>query len=121
MLLLVDTGILLRLLDRTDPQHKDVRDAAVLLRQRGHRGVITPQNAAEFWNVCIRLATARGGLGLISGPADESVVLFAPTGRGRIAQGNALGKRRPPPLIYRPERARQDRSRQRPGEVHAAL
>jgi hypothetical protein len=23
-----------------------------------------PQNAAEFWNVCTRPATARGGLGL---------------------------------------------------------
>jgi predicted nucleic acid-binding protein len=64
MLILADTGVLLRLLDRADPQHMDVRDAVRTIRQRGDRCVTSPQNAAEFWNVCTRPATARGGLGL---------------------------------------------------------
>ena len=64
MLVLADTGILLRLLDRTDPMHADARSAVRVLRQRGDACVTSPQNAAEFWNVCTRPATARGGLGL---------------------------------------------------------
>lgn len=64
MLVLADTGILLRLLDRTDPMHADTRMAVRVLRQRGDACVTSPQNAAEFWNVCTRPATARGGLGL---------------------------------------------------------
>jgi hypothetical protein len=52
MLVLADTGILLRLLDRTDPMHTDVRGAVRVLHQRGDACVTSPQNAAEFWNVC---------------------------------------------------------------------
>jgi predicted nucleic acid-binding protein len=64
MLILADTGVLLRLLERTDPQHADIRQAMRLIRQRGDRCVTSPQNIAEFWNVCTRPAAARGGLGL---------------------------------------------------------
>ena len=35
-----------------------------MLRSNGHTLVACPQNIAEFWNVCTRPATARGGLGL---------------------------------------------------------
>src|SRR5437870_83639 len=64
MLILIDTGILLRLLDRNDPQHAAVRQAIRLLRSRGDTLVLSSQTVAEFWNVCTRPATARGGLGL---------------------------------------------------------
>ena len=64
MLVLLDTGILLRLLDRGDPLHGTVRGAVRSLRARGDTLVIAAQNAAELWNVCTRPATARGGLGL---------------------------------------------------------
>src|SRR5207253_8769057 len=71
MLILADTGILLRLLEPTDQRHMEVRNAVRLLRQRGHRGVMAPQNAGEFWNVCTRPSTSRGGLGLTIAETDR--------------------------------------------------
>ncbi len=64
MQVLADTGILLRLLERTDPQHLAVREALRRIRNRGDTLVTAHQNRAEFWNVCTRPITARGGLGL---------------------------------------------------------
>jgi predicted nucleic acid-binding protein len=71
MLMLADTGILLRLLERTDPQHSIIRQAVRVVRQRGDRCVISAQNAAEFWNVCTRPVAARGGLGLTVAETDR--------------------------------------------------
>jgi len=64
MLIETDTGILLRLLNRADPQHAAIRASARILHQRGDVLVTSSQNIAEFWNVCTRPLTARGGLGL---------------------------------------------------------
>lgn len=64
MLVLLDSGILLRLVNRSDPEHATVRAALRLLKQRGDSLVVAPQNIAEFWNVCTRPASARGGYGL---------------------------------------------------------
>jgi len=64
MLVLLDTGILLRLVNRSDPEHATVRAALRLLKQRGDSLITAPQNIAEFWNVCTRPASARGGYGL---------------------------------------------------------
>jgi predicted nucleic acid-binding protein len=76
MLILADTGILLRLLDRADPQHTDVRGAIRALRQRGDGCIISPQNATEFWNVCTRPASARGGLGLTIAETDRRLSII---------------------------------------------
>jgi predicted nucleic acid-binding protein len=60
---LVDTGIWLRLFDRTDPEHANIRQTLRTLRANGHVLVACPQNIAEFWNVSTRPASARGGYG----------------------------------------------------------
>ena len=61
---LVDTNILLRFLLPNDPAYSVIRKAVGILKTRRERVVTTPQNVAEFWNVCTRPPTARGGLGL---------------------------------------------------------
>jgi predicted nucleic acid-binding protein len=71
MLILVDSGILLRLVERGDPQHATIRGAVRALRSRGDTLVTAAQNAAEFWNVCTRPAAARGGYGLSIADADR--------------------------------------------------
>jgi predicted nucleic acid-binding protein len=63
MRVLLDSGILLRLVNRGDLLHGDVRAALRALKQRADMLVTASQNVAEFWNVCTRPATARGGLG----------------------------------------------------------
>ena len=61
---LADTNILLRFLLRNDPAYSAIRKAVTSLKTRREQVVTTPQNLAEFWNVCTRPTTARGGLGL---------------------------------------------------------
>lgn len=61
---LADTNILLRFLLRSDPAYPAIRQAVRILKTRREQLVTTPQNVAEFWNVCTRPTTARGGLGL---------------------------------------------------------
>lgn len=61
---LLDTGILIRLLNRNAAEHSEVRAAVRWLKQERHDCVTSLQNLCEFWNVCTRPAAARGGLGL---------------------------------------------------------
>jgi len=62
--ILVDTGVLLRLTIRSDPGHPEARQSIRLLKSRGENLISLTQNAAEFWNVCTRPITARGGFNL---------------------------------------------------------
>jgi len=71
MLVLVDSGILLRLLEPSDPQHAAIRGAVRVLRRAGDTLVTAAQNAAEFWNVRTRPVSARGGYGLSIADADR--------------------------------------------------
>src|SRR5262249_49486447 len=73
---LLDTGILLRLVDRSDPHHADIRHALRRARSRGDTPVTSFQNIAEFWNVCTRPASARGGYGLSVAEAERKVRLL---------------------------------------------
>jgi predicted nucleic acid-binding protein len=61
---LIDTNILLRFLLQQDSNFAEIRRAVRLLKSRREKMYITGQTIAEFWNVCTRPITARGGLGL---------------------------------------------------------
>jgi predicted nucleic acid-binding protein len=76
MRFLLDTGILLRLLDCSDPHHADIRQALRNLRLRGNTPITSAQNIAELWNVCTRPASARGGYGLSVAETERRVRLL---------------------------------------------
>jgi predicted nucleic acid-binding protein len=61
---LLDSGILLRVVNRNDTLHEVPRKAVYRLKADGHITVTTTQNMAEFWNVCSRPYVAGEGLGL---------------------------------------------------------
>lgn len=63
MAYLLDSGILLRLVNRSDSLHALVRTAVRTLRSRNETLLTASQNIAEFWNVWTRPLTARGGVG----------------------------------------------------------
>ncbi len=71
MLVLADSGILLRLYEPKDPLHATVQRAVDVVDARGDQLLAAHQNFAEFWNVCTRPTTARGGLGLSVPDADR--------------------------------------------------
>jgi predicted nucleic acid-binding protein len=60
----LDTGIIVRLLHRSDPENPRIRQALRRLSAQGHTFVCARQNIVEFWNVSTRPAIARGGFGL---------------------------------------------------------
>jgi len=64
MAYLVDTNVFLRLVSRNDPDRNTVLDALRNLGARNEDLFYTSQVLAEFWAVCTRPATARGGYGL---------------------------------------------------------
>lgn len=63
MSVLLDTGILLRLINEIDPLHADVERAVDSLIARKEDLLITTQNIAELWNVATR-PVANNGLAL---------------------------------------------------------
>ena len=71
MRILADSGILLRLFEPGDPRCDAVLRTVAALRIRGDRLVTAAQNIAEFWNVCTRPASARGGFGLSLAVAEQ--------------------------------------------------
>src|SRR5690242_4598293 len=60
---LIDTGVLIRLVDKRDPQHAIVQSSFELLGTRIDELYITTQNIAEYWNLATRPA-ANNGLNL---------------------------------------------------------
>jgi predicted nucleic acid-binding protein len=71
---LLDSNVLIRFLNRQDPNHQLVRQALRTLRRRGEQLCFTSQNLAEFWNVCTRPVTARGGYGLTVADTDRKAL-----------------------------------------------
>lgn len=68
---LADSNILLRFVAPSDPNHVLVRDSLYSLLSRGERVGYTAQNLVEFWNVCTRPSSVRGGFGLSSEETDR--------------------------------------------------
>ena len=71
MQILADSGILLRLFEPGDPRTDAVLRTVAALVAQGDTLVTAAQNIAEFWNVCTRPATARGGFGLSFAVAEQ--------------------------------------------------
>lgn len=69
---LVDTNILIRLVDRTQPLHPITRTAVRKLKASGHTLQITAQNCIEFWNVATR-PKQRNGCGWTLSEAEKSL------------------------------------------------
>lgn len=61
---LADTSVLLRAVLPGAPEHLAAIGAGRLLLERDDELCFTLQGLAEFWNVCTRPTTARGGFGL---------------------------------------------------------
>lgn len=72
---LVDTNVLLRLLQRNDPDYSTIRQAVRILMGRGDELCCAPQNIVEFLNDCTKPATAKGGFGLTVAETDRRVRL----------------------------------------------
>ncbi|MBO0798859.1 MAG: type II toxin-antitoxin system VapC family toxin [Blastocatellia bacterium] len=66
MSFLIDTNIFLRLVPKNDPDRQVVVNALRKLRSKKEDLYYTTQVLAEFWTVCTRPVTARGGYGLTS-------------------------------------------------------
>src|SRR5258706_14683115 len=64
MAFLIDTNILLRLAKHNDPDRTLVLKVLQKLKSQNEDLCYTTQVIVEFWNVCTRPLTARGGLEL---------------------------------------------------------
>ncbi|MFN8472887.1 MAG: PIN domain-containing protein [Anaerolineae bacterium] len=69
---LVDTNVLLSLVDPQRPQHSTAQAAVEALRRQGDELVVCFQNCAEFWNVATR-PTSKNGLGFSTNTAVEEL------------------------------------------------
>jgi predicted nucleic acid-binding protein len=67
---LVDTNILLRLVQKNSPMHIDTQRAILTLKKQGEFLCIIPQNIIEFWAVATR-PLDKNGLGLSITQAEE--------------------------------------------------
>jgi predicted nucleic acid-binding protein len=72
---LVDTNVLLRLVQPDIPEHGGVRQCTNVLWAKGANLFYTSQNLAEFWNVCTR-PIDRNGFGFSISEADERASLI---------------------------------------------
>jgi hypothetical protein len=72
---LVDTNILLRLVQPDSPEYGTIRQCTDRLWERGAELFYTSQNLAEFWNVCTRPAD-RNGFGFSVAETNERAALI---------------------------------------------
>ena len=72
---LMDSNILIRWVQPSDPDYPVVQSALDVLARQGATLCYTSQNLAEFWNACTRPAD-RNGYGLSPQEADRRARLF---------------------------------------------
>lgn len=73
---LFDTNIFLRLAEKNSPERPIILNAIRKIRANNKTICYTPQILAEFWNVCTRPATSRGGFGLSIEQTERKVNLI---------------------------------------------
>ena len=73
---LVDTNIFLRLVPDSDPDREVVLSALRKLRSQNEQLFYTTQILAEFWAVCTRPATARGGYGITPAKTEQKAKMI---------------------------------------------
>jgi predicted nucleic acid-binding protein len=73
MAYLIDSNCFLRMAESNSPQRTLTLDVIRKLRSADEIIYYTPQILAEFWNVCTRPPSARGGLGLSVAQTERKV------------------------------------------------
>ncbi len=73
---LFDSNIFLRLAEKNSPARPIILNAIRKIRQQNKTICYTPQVLAEFWNVCTRPTSARGGFGLSVEQTERKVNLI---------------------------------------------
>ena len=73
---LFDTNIFLRLAEKNSSERPVILNAISKIRANNKTICFTPQILAEFWNVCTRPATSRGGFGLSIEQTERKVNLI---------------------------------------------
>lgn len=69
---LADTNVILRRLQRANPEHRQARDAITRFSKEGNRVCVTSQNLIELWVVSTR-PVENNGLGLTPAQAERVV------------------------------------------------
>ena len=72
MSVFIDTNVLLRTIEVSDPSHPAAVRAIAALIKAGETLIVTPQIVAEFWNVATR-PRERNGIGLTPDTADAEL------------------------------------------------
>lgn len=72
---ILDTNVLLRLIEKNHPQYPEAFGALSKLEGDGSTIFILIQNASEFWNVCTR-PKENNGLGLTTDQTDRQLKTF---------------------------------------------
>jgi predicted nucleic acid-binding protein len=80
MLILVDTNVLLRLVEQNHPHHATAMEATAAVRRKGYRAVIVPQIIYEFWVVTTRPVDVNG-LGMSAAEAQFELEELTPSFR----------------------------------------
>src|SRR5215203_5576901 len=73
---LFDTYIFLRLAEKNSSESRVILNAIRKIRTNNKTICYTPQILAEFWNVCTRPVSARGGFGLSLAQTERKVNLI---------------------------------------------